>query len=152
MALIDFTSKGLYCSAGNFYIDPWQTVDKAIITHAHSDHAQWGSDRYFCHTASLPLLKLRLGDVAIDTIQWNDPIHINRVKVSLHPAGHIIGSSQVRIEYNNEYNIENNMPGYVRSNNLLCLYPFVEINSRRSYNEAFCSNCVFKTGFFNSFF
>ena len=102
MALIDFTSKGLYCSAGNFYIDPWQPVNKAIITHAHSDHERWGSERYLCHAASLPLLKLRLGDVAIDTIQWNETIHINGVKVSLHPAGHIIGSSQIRIEYNNE--------------------------------------------------
>ena len=55
-----------------------------------------------CHTASLPLLKLRLGDVAIDTVGWNESIHINGVKISLHPAGHIIGSSQVRIEYNNE--------------------------------------------------
>ena len=102
MALVDFTSNGLYCSAGDFYIDPWKPVHKAIITHAHSDHARWGSDRYLCHTASLPLLKLRLGDVPIDAIQWNEAIHINGVKVSLHPAGHIIGSSQIRIEYNNE--------------------------------------------------
>jgi len=102
MALIDLTSKGLYCNAGDFYIDPWQPVAKAVITHAHSDHARWGSDRYLCHTASLPLLKLRLGDVATDTMQWNETILINGVKVSLHPAGHIIGSSQIRIEYNNE--------------------------------------------------
>ena len=102
MALVDFTSNGLYCSAGDFYIDPWKPVHKAIITHAHSDHARWGSDRYLCHTASLPLLKLRLGDVPIDAIQWNETIYINGVKVSLHPAGHIIGSSQIRIEYNNE--------------------------------------------------
>jgi putative mRNA 3-end processing factor len=51
MALVDFTSNGLYCSAGDFYIDPWKPVHKAIITHAHSDHARWGSDRYLCHTA-----------------------------------------------------------------------------------------------------
>ena len=102
MALVDFTSKGLYCSEGDFYIDPWQPVNRAIITHAHSDHARWGSNYYLCHTASLPLLKLRLGDIAMEAIEWNEHININGVKVSLHPAGHIIGSSQIRIEYNNE--------------------------------------------------
>ena len=102
MALIDFTNKGLYCSAGDFYIDPWQPVNRAIITHAHSDHARWGSYHYLCHTASLSLLKLRLGDVRIEAVGWNDPLNINGVKISLHPAGHIIGSSQIRIEYNNE--------------------------------------------------
>lgn len=102
MALIDFTHKGLYCAAGDFYIDPWQPVNKAIITHAHSDHARWGSNYYLCHEASLLLLKLRLGEIAVEPVQWNETIHINGMKVSLHPAGHIIGSSQVRIENNNE--------------------------------------------------
>ncbi|HEV8273729.1 MAG TPA: ligase-associated DNA damage response exonuclease [Chitinophagaceae bacterium] len=102
MALIEFTNKGLYCKPGGFYIDPWKPVGRAIITHAHSDHARWGSDRYVCHTASLPLLKLRLGDVAVDTVGWNETIYIDGTKISLHPAGHIIGSSQVRIEYKDE--------------------------------------------------
>jgi putative mRNA 3-end processing factor len=102
MALIEFTNKGLYCPAGDFYIDPWKPADKAIITHAHSDHARWGSRYYLCHTASLPLLKLRLGDVAIDTLDWNKSIMVNSVRLSLHPAGHIIGSSQIRLEYKNE--------------------------------------------------
>jgi putative mRNA 3-end processing factor len=102
MALIEFTGKGLYCPNGDFYIDPWKPVNKAVITHAHSDHARWGSDQYLCHTDSLPILKLRLGDIAVDTINWNERIDINGVKISLHPAGHIIGSSQVRIEYKNE--------------------------------------------------
>ena len=102
MALIEFTNKGLYCPAGDFYIDPWKPVNKAVITHAHSDHARLGSNRYLCHTASSPLLKLRLGDVAIDTVNWNEQIHINAVKLSLHPAGHIIGSSQIRIEHKDE--------------------------------------------------
>ena len=114
MAVIDFTNKGLYCAAGEFYIDPWQPVNKAVITHAHSDHARWGSNSYLCHIDSFPLLKLRLGEVSIETLHWNETININGVKVSLHPAGHIIGSSQIRIEYNNEvwvvsgdYKIEN---------------------------------------------
>jgi len=102
MALIEFTNKGLYCAAGNFYIDPWMPVDKAIITHAHSDHARPGSNNYLCHIASLPLLKLRLGDITADTVEWNDTININGVKISLHPAGHIIGSSQIRIASGDE--------------------------------------------------
>lgn len=102
MPLIDFTSKGLYCAAGDFYIDPWQPVNRAIITHAHSDHARWGNNYYLCHEASLPLLKLRLGEIAVEAIQWDETVNINGVKVSLFPAGHIIGSSQVRIEYNGE--------------------------------------------------
>jgi putative mRNA 3-end processing factor len=102
MALIEFTNKGLYCAAGNFYIDPWMPVDKAIITHAHSDHARPGSNNYLCHIASLPLLKLRLGDITADTVEWNYTININGVKISLHPAGHIIGSSQIRIASRDE--------------------------------------------------
>ncbi|MFT3680413.1 MAG: ligase-associated DNA damage response exonuclease [Ferruginibacter sp.] len=102
MALIDFTDKGLYCAAGGFYIDPWKPVDKAIITHAHSDHARWGSNNYLCHHQTKPLLQLRLGDNNYQTVDWNEPVYIGGVKVSLHPAGHIIGSAQVRLEYNGE--------------------------------------------------
>ena len=102
MALIDFTDKGLYCSQGGFYIDPWKPVDKAIITHAHSDHARWGSNYYLCHHFTKPILQLRLGNNNYQSVEWNEPIFINGVKVSLHPAGHIIGSSQIRVEYNGE--------------------------------------------------
>jgi putative mRNA 3-end processing factor len=100
--LIDFTDKGLYCPAGNFYVDPWKPVDKAIITHGHSDHARWGSKSYLCHVHTKPILQLRLGENEYQTVAWNEPINVNGVKVSLHPAGHIIGSSQVRLEYNGE--------------------------------------------------
>jgi putative mRNA 3-end processing factor len=102
MASIEFSENGLYCAAGNFYIDPWKPVDKAIITHAHSDHARWGSNNYLCHTQTKPLLQLRLGNNNYQTVEWNEPVYINQVKVSLHPAGHIIGSSQIRVEYNGE--------------------------------------------------
>jgi len=102
MALIEFTEKGLFCVQGNFYIDPWKPVDKAIITHAHSDHARLGSNSYLCHHQTKPLLQLRLGDNSYESLEWNEPIYINNVKVSLHPAGHIIGSSQVRVEYKGE--------------------------------------------------
>ncbi|MBA2561974.1 MAG: ligase-associated DNA damage response exonuclease [Chitinophagaceae bacterium] len=102
MNLISFTDKGLYCEAGNFYIDPWKPVDKAIITHAHSDHAYSGHKNYLCHSHTKPLLQLRLGDNHYQSVEWNESVMMNGVKISLHPAGHIIGSSQIRIEYNSE--------------------------------------------------
>ena len=102
MALIEFTDKGLYCPAGKFYIDPWKPVEKAVITHAHSDHARAGNQWYLCHTDSKPLLQLRLGDNHYQTTPWNEKIYMNGVTVSLHPAGHMIGSSQVRVEHNGE--------------------------------------------------
>ena len=98
MPLIEFSEKGLYCPAGGFYIDPWRPVDKAVITHAHSDHARWGSKQYLCHHYSKPIMQARLGiDNHFESIGCNEPININGLKVSLHPAGHIIGSSQIRV-------------------------------------------------------
>ncbi len=73
MPLIEFTTKGLYCRPGDFYIDPWQPVNKAVITHAHSDHARPGSQSYLCHHHTLPLLQLRLGDHAYQSVEWNEP-------------------------------------------------------------------------------
>lgn len=102
MPLVEFTDKGLYCRAGKFYIDPWKPVDKAVITHAHSDHARIGSKHYLCHTQCKPLLQLRLGDNNYQTLEWEEGIFMDGVKVSLHPAGHMIGSSQIRIEYKDE--------------------------------------------------
>lgn len=102
MNLIQFTSKGLYCPEGDFYIDPWKPVKKAIITHAHSDHARFGSDSYLCTHQSEPLLKLRLGDIKLQSLEWNEEQNINGVTVSFHPAGHIIGSAQVKISYKGE--------------------------------------------------
>jgi len=102
MQLVEFTDKGLYCARGKFYIDPWKPVDRAMITHGHSDHARPGNNYYLCHHLTKPLLQLRLGDNNYESIGWNEPIMMNGVKVSLHPAGHIIGSSQIRIEYAGE--------------------------------------------------
>ncbi len=114
MKLIEFNDHGLFCPAGGFYIDPWKPVDKAIITHAHSDHARYGSADYLTHKRSVPIMKLRLGDIAVQGVEWNEALSINGVQVSLHPAGHIIGSSQVRVAYKGEvwvvsgdYKIEN---------------------------------------------
>ena len=103
LSLIQFTDKGLYCAAGDFYIDPWRGVPRAVITHGHSDHARWGSRAYLCHTLTKPILQQRLGtDNHFDTVAWNQPVTMNGVTVSLHPAGHIIGSSMVRVEYKGE--------------------------------------------------
>lgn len=102
MPLIEFSDKGLCCPQGNFYIDPWKAVDKALITHAHSDHARWGSQSYLCHSYTKPLLQLRLGSNPYQTVEWGESLFLNGVKVSFHPAGHVIGSSQIRLEYKGE--------------------------------------------------
>ena len=101
--MITFDSCGIYCAQANIYIDPWKPVDKAIITHAHSDHARPGMKSYLAHTLSVPVMKYRLGsDINIHALQYAEEININGVKISLHPAGHIWGSAQVRLEYKNE--------------------------------------------------
>jgi putative mRNA 3-end processing factor len=102
MPLIEFTDKGLCCPQGQFYVDPWKPVPRAVITHAHSDHARLGNQYYLCHHDTKPLLQLRLGDNNYESIGWNETIFMNGVQVSLHPAGHMIGSSQIRIEYQGE--------------------------------------------------
>ncbi|MFY7653333.1 MAG: ligase-associated DNA damage response exonuclease [Chitinophagaceae bacterium] len=102
MPLISFTDKGFYCEQGNFYVDPIKPVDYAVITHAHSDHARWGSQYYLCHTYTQPLLQLRLGNVVTEAIGWGEKKYINGVELSLHPSGHIVGASQVRIAYKGE--------------------------------------------------
>lgn len=100
MKLIRFTKKGIYCIPGKFYLDPWIPVDYAIISHGHADHARWGMKRYLCHHHTKPILKHRIGqDINIQSLDYNDPIMINGVKLSFHPAGHIIGSAQIRLEY-----------------------------------------------------
>jgi putative mRNA 3-end processing factor len=101
--LLEFTDNGIYCKQADVYIDPWKPVDKAIITHAHSDHARWGMKHYLCHEKSKAILEYRLGkDILIETKKYHEPFYINRVNFSLHPAGHVIGSSQIRVEYKGE--------------------------------------------------
>lgn len=100
MKLIRFTKKGLYCIPGKFYLDPWYPVDYAVISHGHADHARWGMKRYLCHHHSKPILQHRIStDINIESLGYNEPITINGVTLSFHPAGHIIGSAQIRLEY-----------------------------------------------------
>ena len=101
--LLRITDRGLYCEAGDFHIDPWQPVDRALITHAHGDHARWGSTSYLTSTDGERVLRTRLGpDAAISTIAYGEQRTINGVRVSFHPAGHILGSAQIRVEYAGE--------------------------------------------------
>lgn len=93
---------GLYCPAGDFFIDPWRPVERAVITHGHSDHARWGSARYLCHSHSAPILRHRLGDVSIQAVAYGETVEIGGVRVSLHPAGHVLGSAQIRVERRGE--------------------------------------------------
>jgi putative mRNA 3-end processing factor len=101
--MIRFTDKGLYCETGKFYIDPWRPVDKALITHAHSDHAYRGHGQYISTDASVPILKHRLGhDISCYGLKYGEHININGVRASFHPAGHVIGSAQIRLEHKGE--------------------------------------------------
>jgi putative mRNA 3-end processing factor len=90
---------GLYCPCGDFYIDPWRPVERAIITHAHGDHARGGHASYLAASAARHVLRARLGDIALQTVEYGESLAIGSVRVSLHPAGHVLGSAQVRIEH-----------------------------------------------------
>ena len=101
--LLEFNDCGIYCAKGGFYIDPWKPVDKAVITHAHSDHARYGNKFYLTHRLSAPILKYRLGrDITLQPVEFGEVVYINGVKISFHPAGHIVGSAQIRVESEGE--------------------------------------------------
>jgi len=94
------TKAGLYCPQGDFYIDPCKAVERALITHAHSDHARKGHKYYLSSRESETLLKCRLGEnIHLQTLEYGEKISLNGVVVSFHPAGHILGSSQIRVEF-----------------------------------------------------
>ena len=99
-SFVRLTDRGIYCVPGRFYVDPWKAVDLAVISHGHGDHAKWGMGKYLCHAFTKPILKLRIGEgIDVQTVEYGEEIDINGVKVSLHPAGHIVGSAQIRMEY-----------------------------------------------------
>jgi putative mRNA 3-end processing factor len=100
--MIRSTAGGLYCEAGGFHIDPWQPVERAIITHAHSDHASPGSKSYLCAAPGETVLRRRLPEAHVETLPYGQPIAIGETRVSFHPAGHILGSAQIRVEHRGE--------------------------------------------------
>jgi len=115
MKLIEFRDRGLYCTQADVYIDPWKPVKKALITHGHSDHARPGHQAYACVHSSKAILQYRLGkQINITSYKYGEKITINGVTISFHPAGHIVGSAQIRLEYkgqiwviSGDYKIEN---------------------------------------------
>ncbi|MDP3669131.1 MAG: ligase-associated DNA damage response exonuclease [Telluria sp.] len=91
--------EGLYCPPGDFYIDPWRPVDRAVITHAHADHARRGHAAYLAAAPAEGVLRSRLGDISLQTLPYGETIDHFGVRLSLHPAGHVLGSAQVRLEH-----------------------------------------------------
>jgi len=103
MQLISFTKNGLYVPHADVYIDPWKPVSKAFITHGHADHSRYGMKQYVATHSAVPVIKHRLGSHNnITGVDFREQISVNGVKFSFHPAGHIIGSAQIRVEYKGE--------------------------------------------------
>lgn len=101
--LVTVTPQGLYCAAGDFHIDPWRSVRQAVITHAHGDHLRAGSERYFTAAAGAGVAALRLPREAhLKPLAYGENIDFGPVRLSLHPAGHILGSAQIRLEHGGE--------------------------------------------------
>ena len=100
--LLTFTDRGIYCPLGDFYIDPWRPVDRALITHGHADHARPGHRAYLATEAAAPVMRHRLGDITLDTIRFGETRQIGAVTVAFHPAGHVPGSAQIRVERKGE--------------------------------------------------
>jgi putative mRNA 3-end processing factor len=97
--LIVLRPEGLYCPAGDFHIDPWRPVARAVVTHAHADHARRGHGAYLATAVSEGVLRARLGPITLQGLAYGEAVQLNGVRVSLHPAGHVLGSAQVRIEH-----------------------------------------------------
>lgn len=102
MALLTFEKKGIYCPQADVYIDPWKPVPRALITHGHADHSRWGHDHYLCTDLAAPVIKYRLGNIKLSSVKFGEVTTINGVHFSFHPAGHIVGSAQIRVEYKGE--------------------------------------------------
>lgn len=100
--LLCFNDKGIYCEVADVYLDPWRPVTNAIITHGHSDHSRWGHKNYITHHQNVPIIKHRLGNINVAGVDWGESFTVNNVSFTLFPAGHIVGSSQVRVEHKGE--------------------------------------------------
>lgn len=94
--------QGLFCSSGDFFIDAWSPVPVCIVTHAHGDHAYAGHGLYIGTEETLKIVKQRISkDLPTQTLSYGQKIKLGNCWISLHPAGHILGSSQIRIETGN---------------------------------------------------
>jgi putative mRNA 3-end processing factor len=93
------SAQGLFCPQGAFHLDPVGPVERAVVTHAHGDHARPGNAAYLCTPETAALIRRRVGEAArLEIIEYGVSRRIGEVTVSLHPAGHMLGSAQVRIE------------------------------------------------------
>jgi putative mRNA 3-end processing factor len=99
---LTFTPEGIYCPAGDFHIDPWRPVARALITHGHADHARDGHGAYLATDLAAPVMRHRLGEITLDTIRYGEMRQIGGARVSFHPAGHVPGSAQIRVEVGDE--------------------------------------------------
>ncbi|MGR3503876.1 ligase-associated DNA damage response exonuclease [Pseudaestuariivita sp.] len=102
MAVLTHTDRGIYCAAGDFFIDPWRPVPRALITHGHADHARPGMQSYLATHAALPVLRHRLGTIDAEGIGYGETRRIGGASVSFYPAGHVPGSAQIRVEVDGE--------------------------------------------------
>lgn len=100
--LLEFTEKGIYCPPADVYLDPWKPVARALITHGHADHSRPGHGHYITHHTNLPILRHRLGGLSALGLGWGESLRVRGVRFSFHPAGHIVGSAQIRVEYRGE--------------------------------------------------
>ena len=141
MSLITFTERGLYCAKADVYIDPWKPVNRALITHGHSDHARFGHKKYLATHNAIPVIKYRLGNIKITGTHYGEEWDINGVKISFHPAGHIIGSAQIRVAYKGEVWVISG--DYKIEDDGIC-QPFESVNCTH-----FVTECTFGLPIFN---
>ena len=100
--VLTFTDRGIFCPAAGVYIDPWKPVDRALITHGHADHARSGMGHYMATESAAPVIRHRLGDISLETVAYGTVKRIGDANISFHPAGHVPGSAQVRVEVGGE--------------------------------------------------
>ncbi|MEM1074577.1 MAG: ligase-associated DNA damage response exonuclease [Pseudomonadota bacterium] len=99
---LTFTDKGIYCAVGDFHIDPWRPVERALITHGHADHARFGHQSYLATHEALPVLQHRLGSISAQGIRYGETLRLGDAQVSFHPAGHVPGSAQIKVDVGGE--------------------------------------------------
>jgi putative mRNA 3-end processing factor len=133
-ALLQPTESGLYCAAGDFHIDPWLPVPRAVITHAHADHLRWGCEHYLVAEPGLGVVRARLEPAAsVQAVPYGVPVSLGDIRVSLHPAGHILGSAQVRVEHRGEVWVVSG--DYTREPNPTCS-PFEHLRAHTFVTES----------------
>ena len=143
-SLLKQTPSGLYCEIGDFFIDPVKAVNRALITHAHADHSRYGMNAYLSHHFNEGVMRKRLGDsIAFQGINYNETININGVKVSFHPAGHIPGSAQIRLEHKGDVWV---VTGDYKCNDDGISTPFEPVKCRVFFTESTFALPVFHWG------